>query len=59
LEGLLFDQGSHNIASVRQSEQILPLLADKLDPAYHGFVMRVKKMLEPKGIMNPDVIVSG
>jgi FAD/FMN-containing dehydrogenase len=43
----------------RVGTDFLPGLAEKLDPAYAGFVKRIKKMLDPKGIMNPGVIVAG
>ena len=43
----------------RVGTDFLPVLVEKLDPAYYGFVKRIKKMLDPKGIMNPGVIVSG
>ncbi|MBE0557330.1 MAG: FAD-binding oxidoreductase, partial [Proteobacteria bacterium] len=43
----------------RVGSDFLPVLVEKLDPAYYGFVKRMKKMLDPQGIMNPGVIVSG
>jgi D-lactate dehydrogenase len=43
----------------RVGTDFLPVLAEKLDPSYAGFVKRIKEMLDPKGIMNPGVIVSG
>ncbi len=43
----------------RVGTDFLPVLIEKLDPAYYGFVKRMKKMLDPKGIMNPGVIVAG
>jgi glycolate oxidase len=43
----------------RVGTDFLPVLVEKLDPAYYDFVKRMKKMLDPKGIMNPGVIVSG
>ena len=43
----------------RVGTDFLPVLVEKLDPAYYDFVKRIKKMLDPKGIMNPGVIVSG
>lgn len=43
----------------RVGTDFLPVLVEKLDPAYYGFVKRIKKMLDPNGIMNPGVIVSG
>ena len=41
----------------RVGTDFLPLLAEKLDPGYDAFVKRIKKMLDPNGIMNPGVIV--
>ncbi len=43
----------------RVGTDFLPVLVERLDPAYYGFVKRVKGMLDPKGIMNPGVVVSG
>ena len=43
----------------RVGTDFLPVLIEKLDPAYYGFVKRMKKMLDPNGIMNPGVIVAG
>ena len=42
----------------RVGSDFLPVLVERLDPAYYGFVKRIKKMLDPKGIMNPGVIVA-
>ncbi len=42
----------------RVGTDFLPGLVEKLDPAYYGFVKRLKTMLDPKGIMNPGVIVA-
>jgi FAD/FMN-containing dehydrogenase len=35
----------------------LPIMIEKLNPGYYEFVKRIKRMLDPKGIMNPGVIV--
>jgi FAD/FMN-containing dehydrogenase len=43
----------------RVGTDFLPVLVERLDPAYYDFVKRLKKMLDPTGIMNPGVIVSG
>ena len=43
----------------RVGTDFLPVLAEKLDPAYYGFMKRIKTMLDPKGIMKPGVIVVG
>ncbi len=42
----------------RVGTAFLPVLVEKLDPVYYSFVKRMKKMLDPKGIMNPGVIVA-
>jgi hypothetical protein len=36
----------------RVGTDFLPVLTEKLDPAYRDFVERMKAMLDPKGIMN-------
>jgi len=41
----------------RVGTDFLPVLAGKLNPEYDEFVKRVKKMLDPNGIMNPGVVV--
>jgi FAD/FMN-containing dehydrogenase len=41
----------------RVGTDFLPIMVEKLDPGYYEFVRRIKKMLDPKGIMNPGVIV--
>ncbi len=43
----------------RVGSDFLPGLVERLDPAYYDFVKRIKKTLDPKGIMNPGVIVAG
>ncbi len=43
----------------RVGTDFLPVLVERLDPAYYGFVKRIKEMLDPKGIMNPGLIVTG
>jgi FAD/FMN-containing dehydrogenase len=35
----------------------LPVISEILDPAYKDFVKRLKRMLDPNGIMNPGVVV--
>ena len=42
----------------RAGTDFLPVVTEMLDPAYYDFVKRMKKMLDPNGIMNPGVIVS-
>jgi glycolate oxidase len=42
----------------RVGTDFLPVLAGKLDPGYYDFVKRIKRMLDPNGIMNPGVLVS-
>jgi glycolate oxidase len=41
----------------RVGTDFLPVLAENLDPGYYEFVKRIKKMLDPKGIMNPGVLL--
>jgi glycolate oxidase len=41
----------------RVGTDFLPIMVEKLDPEYYEFVKRIKRMLDPKGIMNPGVIV--
>ena len=43
----------------RVGTDFLPLLVERLDPAYYRFVKRVKGLLDPRGIMNPGVITAG
>ena len=40
----------------RVGADFLPVLTEKLDPEYDKFVKKVKKMLDPNGIMNPGVV---
>ena len=41
----------------RVGTDFLPVLVEKLDPSYYDFVKRIKRMLDPKGIMNPGLLV--
>jgi FAD/FMN-containing dehydrogenase len=41
----------------RVGTDFLPVIVKSIDPEYYHFVKRIKKMLDPKGIMNPGVIV--
>jgi FAD/FMN-containing dehydrogenase len=41
----------------RVGTDFLPIMIEKLNPGYYEFVKRIKRMLDPKGIMNPGVIV--
>ncbi len=41
----------------RVGSDFLPVLVEKLDPAYYDFVKRIKRVLDPNGIMNPGVLV--
>ena len=36
----------------RVGTDFLPVLTEKLDPGYRDFIKRMKKMLDPNGIMN-------
>ena len=41
----------------RVGTDFLPVLLKKLDPAYYGLVKKIKKLLDPNGIMKPGVVV--
>ncbi len=41
----------------RVGTDFLPVLIKKLDPSYYELVKRIKKLLDPKGIMRPGVVV--
>jgi glycolate oxidase len=41
----------------RVGTDFLPVLIRKLDPSYYGLVKRIKKLLDPKGILRPGVVV--
>ena len=41
----------------RVGTDFLPVLVGNLDPGYYDFVKKIKKMLDPKGIMNPGVLI--
>jgi glycolate oxidase len=42
----------------RVGTDFLPVLVEKLDPAYYGLVKKIKKLLDPNGIMKPGVVVA-
>lgn len=42
----------------RVGTDFLPVMVRSLNPEYYDFVKRIKRMLDPNGIMNPGVIVS-
>jgi glycolate dehydrogenase FAD-linked subunit len=41
----------------RVGTDFLPVLVGNLDPGYYQFIKRIKKMLDPKDIMNPGVLI--
>jgi FAD/FMN-containing dehydrogenase len=43
----------------RVGTDFLPVITKKLDRSYYAFVKKLKKMLDPKGIMNPGLVVAG
>jgi glycolate oxidase len=43
----------------RVGTDFLPVITKKLDRSYYDFVKKLKKMLDPKGIMNPGLVVAG
>jgi FAD/FMN-containing dehydrogenase len=53
-------EGLVRIGSVphRIGTDFLPVMLRNLSPEYYAFVKRIKRMLDPKGIMNPGVIVA-
>jgi glycolate oxidase len=42
----------------RVGTDFLPVMLKSLNPEYYDFVKRIKRMLDPNGIMNPGVIVA-
>ena len=55
-----FMEGLVRIGSVphRVGTDFLPVMLRNLNPEYYDFVTRIKRMLDPNGIMNPGVIVA-
>jgi hypothetical protein len=41
----------------RVGTDFLPVLVKRLDPSYCGLVKRIKKLLDPNGIMKPGIVV--
>ena len=41
----------------RVGTDFLPVITKRLDPSYQDFIKRIKKMLDPKGIMNPGLVI--
>jgi FAD/FMN-containing dehydrogenase len=42
----------------RVGTDFLPVMLKSLNPEYYDFVKRIKRMLDPNGIMNPGVVVA-
>ena len=42
----------------RVGTDFLPVMVRNLNPEYYDFVKRIKRMLDPNGIMNPGVLVA-
>ena len=41
----------------RVGTDFLPVLVKRLEPSYYGLVKGIKKLLDPKGIMKPGIVV--
>jgi FAD/FMN-containing dehydrogenase len=41
----------------RVGTDFLPVITKRLDPSYYDLIKRIKKMLDPKGIMNPGLVI--
>ena len=41
----------------RVGTDFLPVITKRLDPSYYDLIRRIKKMLDPKGIMNPGLVI--
>ncbi len=41
----------------RVGTDFLPVITKRLDPSYQDLIKRIKKMLDPKGIMNPGLVI--
>ncbi len=41
----------------RVGTDFLPVIAKRLDAGYYGLIKKMKKVLDPKGIMNPDLVL--
>jgi len=54
LMGRLMDMGCipHRVGT-----DFLPVLVDRLDPAYYALIKKIKQTLDPNGIMNPGAVV--
>lgn len=48
-----------NIGGVphRVGTDFLPVITKRLNPSYYDLIKRIKKMLDPKGIMNPGLVI--
>jgi FAD/FMN-containing dehydrogenase len=43
----------------RVGTDFLPVITKRLDAAYYDFIKKIKRVLDPKGIMNPDLVIAG
>ena len=48
-----------NIGAVphRVGTDFLPVITKRLDPAYYDLIKKIKKVLDPRGIMNPELVM--
>ncbi len=48
-----------NIGGVphRVGTDFLPVITKRLDPSYYDFIKKIKRVLDPKGIMNPGLVI--
>jgi FAD/FMN-containing dehydrogenase len=43
----------------RVGTDFLPVITKRLDSAYYELIKKIKRVLDPKGIMNPDLVIPG
>lgn len=43
----------------RVGTDFLPVITKRLDSAYYDLIKKIKRVLDPKGIMNPDLVIPG
>ena len=41
----------------RVGTDFLPIITKRLDPSYYDLIKKIKKMLDPRGIMNPGLVI--
>jgi FAD/FMN-containing dehydrogenase len=52
-------EGIMNVGGVphRVGTDFLPVITKRLDPSYYDLIKKIKKMLDPKGVMNPGLVI--